>query len=63
MAVSALGTIPKDLEKRVEEQEKNQDNPVNSIVRSTKILRKVLGTWKGLLSLRERPPDNAGLKI
>ena len=55
IVIGALGTVPKGLVKVLEEMEiggRAETIQTTILLRSTRILRRVLETWEDLLSLR-----------
>ena len=55
IVIGKLGMVPKGLERRLEELEiggQIKTIQITALLRSARILRRVLETWEGLLSLR-----------
>ena len=65
VVISALGTVTERLIKGLEDLEitgRVETIQTTALLRSARILRRVLDTWGDLLSLSERPLANADLK-
>ena len=64
--VEVLGTISKNLEKRMQEQEiwgRIEAGQTMTLLKSTKILRQVLENWEDLFELQGKPPVTTHVKI